>query len=140
MRQMSKQLMKQMVNRVRLVLAIEGTPVAVRIVPHKSDASKLVLKALHPEVAGMLCQVMGVVPGKTWQGSNYFLTEVDAEAFQKSVPVFVAQAMAAARELDAERLAAKGEAKAIGSSKCENCGCDDGTHWGFCQATKMLAN
>lgn len=128
-------MLKQITNKVRLVLALEGTPVGVRIVPHKADATKLVLKASHPEVAGMLCQVMGVQPGKTWQGNSYFITEVDAQAFQKALPEFVAQAMKAARELDGLRK----PALTGGKSKCPDCGVNEGPHWQFC-GTKLLAN
>lgn len=130
-------MMKSLVNRFRLVLAIEGTPVGVRIAPHKTDAAKLVLKAGHPEVAPMLCKAMGVQPGNTWQGSSYFCTEVDAKAFQGALGTFVGASMTLARELDSERTP-KLEAKSGG--KCPDCGVSDGAHWGFCGSPKLLAD
>ena len=47
-------------SKSRLVIAVEGVPVGARVVPHRDDAEKLVLKAPNPEGAASLAQALGI--------------------------------------------------------------------------------
>jgi hypothetical protein len=71
----------------RFCIAVEGTPVFIRLVPHKTDSKKIVLKSPHPEAAGMLLQLGGLAPGTAVQGSNFFITEVARKEFLLALPV-----------------------------------------------------
>lgn len=76
-------------SKSRLVMVIEGTPVAVRFVPHRTDPTKLVLKSGHPEGAAVLLLLADLIPGEAIQGSNFFITEVDKAEFLAALPKLV---------------------------------------------------
>lgn len=114
-------------NKIRVIVAIEGTPIGARVVPHRDDPSKVMLKAPHPEGAAALAQLCGVSPGAVVQGRNYFMVAVDRSAFLAGIAAGLGKA------LDAAQPTAKAEGEPeVCSFKCEECGCDDDTHWGFC--------
>ena len=76
-------------KKVRFVLSVENTPLAVRVVPHKTDDKKLVLKSGHPEAAGALMQIAGLAAKPAVQGSSFFVTEVDRKEFLLALPTIV---------------------------------------------------
>jgi hypothetical protein len=118
-------------GKIRLVVVIEGTPVGARIVPHKTNDSKLVLKSPHPEGGAALAALCGVQSGEVIQGSSYFIVEVDKAAFLEGLSKGAAAILAEAKptEPKAEEPAADG--------KCLECGSVDGTHWAFCPVGKL---
>lgn len=76
-------------KKVRFVLSVENTPLAVRVVPHKTNDKKLVLKSGHPEAAGALMQLGGMTPKEAIRGSSFFVTEVDRKEFLLAMPTIV---------------------------------------------------
>ena len=76
-------------EKARFVIVVEGTPIAVRFVPHKTDASKIVLKCQHPEGAAALLLLGGVTPGEMVQGSNFFVTEVSKAEILAAMPKII---------------------------------------------------
>ncbi len=123
---------EQMENKKRLVIAIEGTPMAVRVVPHKTDDTQLVLKAGNGESAQMLCALMGVPVLSHFQGQNYFVTCVSRLVFTGALPglVYMLGADAPAPQVKMAPLLALPLPQA--KAKCVECGVTDGAHWGFC--------
>lgn len=107
------------INRILFV----GEPANVKVGPHNSDPTKLVLKSSHPECAAMLCQGLGIDPGKQWRGSTYFITEVSKAAFLAGLAQ-IADGLKVIEPTPAKALPAMGA--------CVECGSPDGTHWGFC--------
>lgn len=105
------------INRI-LFLA---EPADVRLQPHTEDPTKFVLKSKHPECAAALCKSIGVEPGQQWQGSVYFVTEVDKVAFMEG---FAKMALEALQQPQAKALPPKGI--------CTDCGGENGVHWAFC--------
>ena len=123
-----------MLNVSRILFVAE--PASVKVGPHRTDSTKLVLKSRHPECSVMLCEALGIEPGKQWAGANYFITEVGKQAFMAGLSniagalVEVDQQIADVAQIAAhlpEELAAPEK-----SGKCSDCGSSDGTHWGFC--------
>jgi len=90
-------------NTGRLIIAIEGTDLAVRVVPHRTDPKQLILKSTGPDVGARLAKLMGVECGPTWKGGNFFLTPVMAEVFAGSLPGFLAKLAEVARVHDVVR-------------------------------------
>lgn len=64
----------------KLQVRVEGIPAEFRVVPHKSDSSKLVLKTCgcdgHRAALAAFCEAAGIELGKSWEGSNFFIVEV----------------------------------------------------------------
>ncbi len=116
-------------GKIRPVIGIEGTPVMARIVPHKTDATKLVLKSPHPEGGVALASLLGIeVEGEIVRGSSFFMVTVDKAAFLAAL----ADGFAKTLEVAVPTADPKPELKLLSGGKCAECGCDDGTHWGFC--------
>lgn len=137
----------------RLVIAIENTPISVRVMPHKDEPTKLVLKATNNFAAGELCGRLGVPVLKAYQGSSFFITEVWRATF------FERFAAAGMGLLDAQEppkaLAMAGVETGLDlgekvnvetgettmamakPAKCGECGCSDGMHWNFCPNGKV---
>ena len=111
------------INKIIFVGETQFGTVFVKVRPHLKDPTKLALKANMPEVSAVLCKSMGVEPGNEWRGSNHFITEVDKAAFVTGLG-HVADAL--------KTLEAAPQPKALSAGPCMECGCDDGTHWGFC--------
>jgi hypothetical protein len=79
--------MKKYLNKKsRLVIGVEGTPLFVRVVPHKTDANLLVLKSPFVEGAQYLLDLAKVPAVQTWKGSNFFLTTVVKAEFLGALP------------------------------------------------------
>lgn len=76
-------------EKARFVIVVEGTPIAVRFVPHKSDPTKIVLKSPHPEGAGALLLLGGITPGPLVEGRNFFVTEVSKAEILAALPKIV---------------------------------------------------
>jgi hypothetical protein len=87
-------------SKVRLVISVEGTPLAVRLVPHKTDSKKLALKATHPEAAGALLQLGGLKPGEAVRGNNFFVTIVDRKEFMLTLPTILGKILDANGQLE----------------------------------------
>lgn len=68
----------------QIFIAAKGTAIAAKISEHKTDPSKLVLKAQHPEVGAMLALSAGIAATEitTSKGGTYFLTFVPRTAFE----------------------------------------------------------
>jgi len=73
-------------SKSRFCILIEGTAIAVRVVPHKTDADKLMLKAKDPEGLAALLLMGDVGAGDVGTGSNFYMVEVDKEAFLAALP------------------------------------------------------
>jgi len=114
-----------MLNINRIVFVAE--PSNVKVGPHKTDSSKLVMKSVHPECAAALCKGLGMEPGNQWRGSNYFITEVDKSQFMAGLA-----AVSEAMQLENYSKPALPAPQASLTGKCIECGCEGGTHWGFC--------
>ncbi len=104
----------------KIAILIEGTPIAFRVVPHTSKPGWVVVKAKHPEVGAILAKFGDVVAGKTWKGSNFWITEFPKSELISALSVFLAGALADV------------ELKAL-PAKCADCGTDDGTHYNYCK-------
>jgi hypothetical protein len=76
-------------ENARVIVAIEGLPVGARIVPHKTDATKLMLKSPNPEGGSYLLQLIGIEPGPVSEGSEFFMVEVDKKEFLERLPILV---------------------------------------------------
>lgn len=76
-----------------IIIGLEGTTCAVRVVPHKTDETKLALKSQNFEAAYVLAQILDLddVPGEgfvaqeTFKGSTYFITIVEKAAFLENI-------------------------------------------------------
>ena len=116
-------------GKIRPVIGIEGTPVGARIVPHKSDATKLVLKSPHPEGGAALATILGVeVEGEITRGRCFFMVTVDKAKFLAALAAGLGKVL----EVAVPTADPKPELEVLEGGKCVECGCDDGTHWGFC--------
>lgn len=64
----------------KLRVAVEGIPAEFRVVPHKSDNDKMVLKTCgcenHRAALTAFCEAAGIEAGNSWQGASYFIVEV----------------------------------------------------------------
>lgn len=98
----------------------------VKVCKHNDSCSKLVLKSPHPDTAQHLCTSLGINTGKQWQGSSYFITEVEMDEFFRSLAaipeVFNAVEHLVEQDPNAVPL----------SIKCPECGSPDESHWAFC--------
>lgn len=145
----------------KMIIGFEGTPVVVRLVPHKTSDACAVLKAKDPIVGSALCLALGLEPLELIAGSNFFLTVVDKVAFfaklpqlatltidalQQAVQKVSAEAMHEACE-DSPEAATEMAQKiptvaglfalpAPKAGKCGDCGCENGEHWNFCSMNK----
>ncbi len=116
-------------GKIRPVIAIEGTPVIARVVPHKTDATKLVLKSPIPEGGVALASLLGIeVEGEITRGRCFFMVTVDKAKFLAALGAGVAKAL----EVAVPTADPKPELEVLEGGKCAECGCDDGTHWAFC--------
>ena len=79
-------------SRNRPALIIEGAPMGARIVPHKTDDTKLVLKG-PPDFAQNLCAHMGIDDYKAIAAGEgrggYHSVEVDKAKFLAAIPEFL---------------------------------------------------
>ncbi len=134
----------------RMIIALEGTPIAVRVMLHKEDPMKLVLKAPNDFAAAEFCSRLGVPVLAAFKGSSYHITTVwRATFFERfaaagmglltAPPEALPEPKAAAPQtieiqgLSAWMKAPEAPVKAqAAAGKCTECGCSDGTHWGFC--------
>lgn len=96
-----------------------ATPADVRVCPHLKDASKLVLKSVHPGCPAAFCAAFDIEPGNQWKGSNYFIMEVDKAELVASFGKMSQALQAHAKALPAPE-------------SCPECGGDNGNHWGHC--------
>lgn len=62
-----------------IFFGIRGTPFGGKIVPHKTDPDKMIIKAKHPEVGPILAQAADIPVVETKKGGVYFLTVVPRE-------------------------------------------------------------
>lgn len=90
----------------------------VKVGAHRSDSTKLVLKSSDAESGAALAQAFNLETGNTWQGSKYWITEVEKAAFLAGMA-----AMAGALQ---------SPVKALKPALCSECGCDTGGHWACC--------
>lgn len=109
--------------KFRPVIIIEGTPIAVRIVPHNTDPTKLMLKTGHPEAGMALAAICEVEAGELTKGSNFFMVPVDKDEFWKGLVKGFQNIM-------------ENQPKQLAEGVCEDCGCNGGTHWNFCGEEK----
>ena len=113
-----------------IVIAIEGSLLAVRVVPHKTDITKLVLKSIHPEAGAAFCKLSGLTHSDVWRGSNYFMLTVEKAAFLAKASSMITAAVEA-------MVGAYEPPKALPIPKCPECGTDDGLHFNYCPYGKQ---
>jgi hypothetical protein len=104
----------------KITIIVEGTPLAFRVVPHKSKPGWVVVKSGHPEIGAILAKFGNIAVGNTWKGSNFWITEFPKSELVSTLGVFLAGAIADV------------EVKAL-PTKCGDCGTDDGTHYNYCK-------
>lgn len=109
-----------------IVIAFEGTPIAIRVVPHNSDSTKVVLKSKHPEAGLAVCKLAGIECSQPWMGSNFFMVACDRAEFAAKAGALMASLITESFK------ALPAKSKAIGPVKCPECGTDDGTHYNYC--------
>lgn len=115
-------------GKVRLQIIVEGTPMAVRFVPHNTDPTKVMVKG-QGEAPAAFCKAAGIEFGPLTQGSQFTMCEAKRADVGAGVATIIDQIMEAATPT--QQLAAA--PKQLGAkSSCEECGCDDGTHFNFC--------
>ena len=116
-------------SKSRLAIAVEGSPIAVRFVPHNTDETKVMVKGLG-EMPVMFCQAAGVEHGQLFQGENFSMCEASKADLATGIAAFTMKVLEMAQP-----------PKQIGPHpKCSDCGCDDGTHWDFCGTKKNNLN
>lgn len=65
----------------QVFFALKNSPIGFKLVEHHTDPSKIVIKAKHPEVGGLVAHVAGCEVEASFQGSAYFLSVIDKETF-----------------------------------------------------------
>ena len=117
-------------GKIRLTIIVEGTPMAVRLVPHSTDSTKVMVKG-EGEAPAAFCQAAGISHGPLTQGENFTMTEAVRSEVGVGVASIIDKILEAADTTNAKQLTA--EKKLLGASKCEHCGNNDGTHFQFCE-------
>lgn len=121
----------------KLILGIEGTPIAVRVVPHTTDEEQLVLKGTNPLAGKALCFALDVPVMSEGKGSAYFLTFVKRQAFlaamdDKLGALIDGKLALAPPPQPVLAVVPMPKAEVKDPQKCDDCGCGDGLHWKFC--------
>lgn len=120
-----------------IVIAFEGTPIAVRVVPHNRDATKVVLKSVHPEAGVFACKMACIECGPVWQGANFFMVAVDRIEFAKKIGTLIGKLI----NESFNALVPKPKfIELVDPKVCPECGTSDGTHFQYCGShhTKLL--
>lgn len=93
--------MFQTSKKIRLVIAVEGTPMGVRVVPHKTDKGKLVLKSEYPGAVSAFCDLLNVAPAEVLREGH--VVAVDAEQLFTGLPTAARKIVEQGRILDEAR-------------------------------------
>lgn len=145
----------------KMIIGFEGTPIMVRVVPHKTDMELVVLKAANPIAGKVLCELLNVNPISGFKGAAYYLTMVSQAAFfgklgnlaeitgeqvHKVASAVMAQWEATQPKAEEEDETLMGEVEedttmaskvsTPATDKCAECGTKDNIHWGFCPQNK----
>lgn len=87
-------------EKFRLTVLVEGTPIGVRICPHKTNPALVVLKSGSVEALQAFCQLGGIQPGKTWTGSHAIMMALDEAVVLASMGEVTKKVLTMAREME----------------------------------------
>jgi hypothetical protein len=96
----------------------------VKVGPHNTDPTKLVLKSENGACLDLFCTALGIPKGRSWVGSVHHIMAIEKGHFT--------QALAGLNSDFPIQGGVQVEAKALPPKACVECGADGGKHWGWC--------